>query len=105
MVVSHYSMTGMRLFAILLVCLLFCSCSRPPESAPIKTGQEARGDEQYKKELDEIRKNMKGDLKIKLKKDGKGDFYTWEISGKDATEVLKANDVLVKKLGGAVTAK
>ena len=100
MVVSHYSMTGMRLFAILLVCLLFCSCSRPPESAPIKTGQEARGDEQYKKELDEIRKNMKGDLKIKLKKDGKGDFYSWEIDGKDVAEVLKANETLTKRLNG-----
>ncbi len=98
-------MTGMRLFAILLVCLLSCSCTRPPESAPIKTGQEAHGDEQYKKEMDEIRKNIKGDLRIKLKRDGKGDFYTWEILGKDATEVLKANDVLVKKLGSAVTPK
>ncbi len=95
----------MRPFAILLVCLLFCACAKPPESVPIKTGQEARGDEEYKKEIDEIRKNMKGDLRIKLKRDGKGDFYTWEISGKDATEVLKANDVLVKKLGGAATTK
>ena len=63
------------------------------------------GDEQYKKELDEIKKNIKGDLKIKLKRDGKGDFYSWEISGKDAAEVLKANDVLAKKLGGVATAK
>jgi outer membrane biogenesis lipoprotein LolB len=92
-------MTGMRLFAILLACLLFCACTRPPESAPIKTGQESSGDEQYKKGLDEIRKDIKGDLKIKLKRDGKGDFYSWEISGKDAAEVLRANDVLVKKLG------
>ena len=90
---------------MLLVFLLFCTCSRPPESAAVKTRQEARGDEQYKTELDEIRKNMKGDLKIKLKKDGKGDFYTWEISGKDVAEVLRANDVLVKKLGGVGTAK
>ena len=95
-------MTGMRLFAIVLAFLLFSTCTRPPESAPIKTGQEARGDEQYKKELDEIRKDIKGDLRIKLKKDGKGDFYSWEISGKDAAEVLKANDVLVKKLGDSV---
>ncbi len=91
----------MRLFAILLVCLLFCACTRPSESPPVKTGQEARGDEQYKKELDEIRKDIKGDLRIKLKRDGKSDSYTWEISGKDAADVLKANDVLVKKLGAA----
>ncbi len=98
-------MSGMRLFAILLVCLLFCTCTRPPESLPIKTGQEALGEEQYKKELDEVRKNIKGDLRIKLKRDGKGDFYTWEISGKDAGEILRANDVLVKKLGSAATAR
>ena len=95
-------MTGMRLFAIVLAFLLCSTCTRPPESAPVKTGQEARGDEQYKKELDEIRKDIKGDLRIKLKKDGKGDFYSWEISGKDAAEILKANDVLVKKLGDSV---
>ncbi len=98
-------MTNMRLFAIVLLCLLFCACSRPPEAAPVKTGQEARGDEQYRKELEEVRKDIKGDLKIKLKRDGKGDFYSWEISGKDAAEVLKANNVLVKKLGSRAAEK
>jgi outer membrane biogenesis lipoprotein LolB len=95
----------MRFFTIALAFLLLGACTKPPESPPVKTGQDARADEEYRKELEEIRKDIKGDLKIKLKKDGKGDFYSWEISGKDAGEVLRANDVLVKKLGDAPPAK
>lgn len=48
--------------------------------------------------MEEIRKSLRGDLKIKLKRDGKG-AYMWEITGKDTQEVLKANEILRKKLG------
>jgi outer membrane biogenesis lipoprotein LolB len=90
----------MRFFAILLVCLLLLgACARQPDQAPAKAAQESQKEEGYRKELDEIRKNIKGDIRIKLKRDGKGDSYSWEISGKDAAEVLKANDILAKKLG------
>ncbi len=82
---------------IVALCLLF-GCSRFPESTPPKNAREAQKEEQYKKELDEVRKTIKGEVKIKLKKDGKGD-YTWEITGKDANEVLKANDAIARKLG------
>jgi outer membrane biogenesis lipoprotein LolB len=95
----------MRLFAIALALLLLGACTKPSDAPSLKNAQDARGDEQYKKELEEVRKDLRGDLKIKLKKDGKGDFYSWEISGKDASEVLKANDVLVKKLGDGAAAK
>ncbi|MGD0231015.1 MAG: hypothetical protein ABSC19_11760 [Syntrophorhabdales bacterium] len=96
----------MRLFAIVLVFLLLFGCPRPPESPPAKNQQEAQKEEQqYKKEIDEIRKTLKSDLKVKLKRDGKAESYSWEISGKDTGEVLRANDVLVKKLGDAGTAK
>jgi hypothetical protein len=89
----------MRLISILIVALLLSACSNAPESIPLKTaGLEAQKEDQYKKELEEIRKSIKGEVKIKLKKDGKGDYYSWEISGKDANEVLKANDILTKKL-------
>jgi hypothetical protein len=54
-------------------------------------------DVRYEKELDEIKKSLKGDVKIKLKKEVKGG-YGWEITGKDAQEVLKANEALRKKL-------
>ena len=90
----------MRLFAILFIAfaLALLGCSRETE---ITLQQKAPGgktsEAQYKQELDEIRKSLKSDVKIKLKKDGKG-AYTWEISGKDANEVLKANDTLKKKL-------
>ncbi len=88
----------MRFFAMIVVLCLVFGCSRVPESAPAKNAQEARQEEQYRKELDEVRKTIKGDVKIKLKKDAKGD-YSWEVTGKDANEVLKANDALAKKLG------
>jgi len=54
---------------------------------------------QYKKELEEIKKTIKGDTKIKLRKDAKG--YSWEISGKDPQEILKANETLARKLDNA----
>jgi outer membrane biogenesis lipoprotein LolB len=89
----------MAFYTITLSLLLFVfSCSRPQELNPPKPVQEAVKEDQYKKELDEIRKTIKGEVKIKLKKDGKADSFSWEISGKDANEVLKANEILTRKL-------
>jgi hypothetical protein len=88
----------MGFLASFLILFFLLSCSKGTE-IPLK--QRAEGEQgteaQYKKEMDEIKKNLKGDVKIKLKKDGKGG-YSWEITGKDAQEVLKANDALKKKL-------
>ncbi len=87
-----------KLFLFCLLFLFFFSCGKAVDTS---TRQKADSDNtaelQYKKELDEIRKSMKGEVKIKLKKDGKG-AYSWEISGKDAQEVLKTNDALKKRL-------
>jgi hypothetical protein len=92
-------MTRMKPTAILLSLLIITgACMKQPEATPIKPIHETQKDDQYKNELEEIRKNIKSDLKIKLKKDGKGDAYSWEISGKDAGEILKANDILSRKL-------
>ena len=89
----------MKLLPIILVLVLLLACSKPPEPVPdVAAVPDIQKEEQYKKELDEIRKSIKGDVKVKLKKDGKGDNYSWEISGKDAAEVLKVNDTLVRKL-------
>jgi hypothetical protein len=89
----------MKLLPIILVLVLLLACSKPPEPVPdVAAVPDIQKEEQYKKELDEIRKSIKGDVKVKLKKDGKGDYYSWEISGKDAAEVLKVNDTLVRKL-------
>ena len=63
-----------------------------------KAAEGEAADVQYKKEMDEIKKSLKSDLKIKLKRDGKG-AYVWEITGKDPQEILKANEVLRKRLG------
>lgn len=87
----------MRVFAIILAVALLLACSKGSELTPSKAPEASQNDGQYRKEMDEIKKTIKGEVKIKLKKDGKG--YSWEIAGKDAQEVLKANDVLVKKLG------
>jgi len=87
------------ILAIILVTASLFACSKAPESLPHpETPSNTGKEEQYKKELEEIKKNLNGDIKIKLRKDGKGDFYSWEISGKDAIDVLKANDILSRKL-------
>jgi hypothetical protein len=87
-----------KLFLFFLVIILFISCGKAVDTqGRQKTDSDNSAEIQYKKELDEIRKSMKGEVKIKLKKDGKG-AYSWEISGKDAQEVLKTNDALKKRL-------
>jgi predicted secreted protein len=88
----------MRFIAILLAAFLLFSCDKGVElTQKLKKAEEQNSEEQYKKELDEIKRNLKGDVKIKLKKEAKGG-YSWEITGKDAQEIIKANDILVKKL-------
>ena len=87
-----------KLIFFCIIVLFFISCGKPAD-VPVrqKTDSDSVAEIQYKKELDEIKKSMKGEVKIKLKKDGKGS-YSWEISGKDAQEVLKTNDALKKRL-------
>jgi hypothetical protein len=88
----------MRFFTIFLVIFTFISCSKGTEVSSQPKAPEGQAMEaQYQKELDEIKKSLKGDVKIKLKKEGKGG-YSWEITGKDAQEVLKANEALRKRL-------
>lgn len=88
----------MRFFTIILVIFIFISCNKGTDVPSQRKASEEQGMEaQYQKELDEIKKSLKGDVKIKLKKEGKGG-YSWEITGKDAQEVLKTNDALRKKL-------
>jgi hypothetical protein len=86
--------TALCLFGLLFL----ASCSSPPEIAQVNSSEGIGKDDQYRKELEEIRKNIRGEVKIKLKRDGKGDVYSWEISGKDPSEVLRANEILSKKL-------
>lgn len=87
-----------KLIIFCIVFLFLFSCGKAVEvPGKQKTDSDNAAEIQYKKELDEIKKSMKGEVKIKLKKDGKG-AYSWEISGKDAQEVLKTNDALKKRL-------
>jgi len=88
----------MRFVAIAVIVLLILGCSKGPETAPPKASAGTTNDEQYRREMDEVRKNIKEEVRVKLKRDGKSESYSWEISGKDANEVLRANDTLNKKL-------
>jgi hypothetical protein len=67
-------------------------CTRP---APVQ--ERPVQDAHYQKEMEEIKKSMRGDIKIRLKRDGKG-AYSWEVSGKDAYEIVKTNSILSKKI-------
>ena len=83
---------------IILLIVLIVSCSKGTDvTIKQRVADDKNNEIQYKKEMDELKKNLKGEVKIKLKKDGKGG-YSWEIAGKDAQEVLKVNDILRKKL-------
>ena len=89
----------MRFFAIIALLFFLGSCSGGTDATTAtKPGNESQKEAAYQKEMEELRKNLKSEVKIKLKKDGKGS-YSWEIQGKDALEVLKANETLKKKLG------
>ena len=92
---------GLILIPLAFFFLLPSSCTKPSASPlPVQAPAEAtQKDDQYKKEMDEIRKSIKSEVKIKLKRDGKTGAYSWEINGKDTDEVLRINSVLVKKLG------
>lgn len=95
----------MRIFTILFLCFIvsFSTCCSRISERELKDVSEREirttkdGDIKYQRELEEIRKTLKGDIKIKLKKDPKGN-YSWEIVGKDAQEILRANEILKKRL-------
>jgi len=79
-----------------LLVAVFSGCGR--EAAirePVKAG--AVSDAQHRKELEEIRKSLRGDIKIKLRRDGKG-AYSWEIAGKDPQEIIRADNALSKRI-------
>ncbi|MBP1748827.1 MAG: hypothetical protein H6Q52_1366 [Deltaproteobacteria bacterium] len=89
----------MRICLILVVMIgPLSGCTRPTTVNEIEKTRPV-SDAQYRKEMEEIKKNMRGDVKIKLKKDGKG-AYSWEISGKDPYEIIKNNNILSKKISG-----
>jgi hypothetical protein len=88
----------MRLLIPFVLFLLLAGCDKIAERmVPAKPVPEKPAETQYGKDIEEIRKSLKGDIRVKVKKDAKGG-YSWEITGKDVQEVLKANDALRKKL-------
>lgn len=83
---------------LLLVILFLVDCGRRNDDAEPAKQLPAVTSEQYKKELEDIKKGIRTETKVKLKKDAKGS-YSWEIQGKDVGEVLRVNDMLNKRLG------
>jgi hypothetical protein len=88
----------MRFFATIVIVIFLAGCTGATDVTPGKKVDEPQKDATYQKEMDELRKSIKSEVKIKLKKDGKGS-YSWEIQGKDPQEVLRVNETLRKKLG------
>ncbi|MCX7857351.1 MAG: hypothetical protein N2513_05155 [Deltaproteobacteria bacterium] len=84
-----------------VVCIIFIfflvGCEKTKDINYLTKEQEKKIQEKYEKQIEELKKNIKTDIKIKLKRDGKGN-YTWEIQGKDVNEVLRANEILRKRL-------
>ena len=88
----------MRFFATIVIIMLLAGCTGATDVTPGKKVDESQKDATYQKEMDELRRSIRTEVKIKLKKDAKGS-YSWEIQGKDPQEVLKVNETLKKKLG------
>ncbi|OPY02753.1 MAG: hypothetical protein A4E60_00852 [Syntrophorhabdus sp. PtaB.Bin047] len=79
-----------------ILCGALCGCGRDraiSEAPKPQPGAEAR----YGKELEEIRKSLRGDIRIKLRRDGKG-TCSWEITGKDPQDVVRADALLTKRI-------
>lgn len=51
----------------------------------------------YSKDKNLIKTLPRSPVKIKFKKDGKGD-YSWEITGEDAREIIRNNKILEDRL-------
>ncbi len=88
-----------RMSAGLMFCLgvFFVNCALSGCTRPAPVYERPVQDARYQKELEEIKKNMRGEVKIRLKRDGKG-AYSWEVSGKDPHEIIKNNAILSKKI-------
>jgi len=89
---------GKTLSVLVVIVAVSSGCGR---EAPVKevarTG--TASDVQHRKELEEIRKSLRGDIKIKLRRDGKG-TCSWEIAGKDPQEIIRADSALSKRISG-----
>lgn len=87
---------GKILSVSVLIIAVCTGCGREAAiKEPARTG--VVSDVQHRKELEEIRKSLRGDIKIKLRRDGKG-AYSWEIAGKDPQEIIRADSALSKRI-------
>jgi hypothetical protein len=87
---------GKTMVFALIACGALCGCRGETEVGRTPKPQPA-ADAPYGKELEEIRKSLRGDIRIKLRRDGKG-ACSWEITGKDPQEIVRADAVLGRKI-------
>ncbi len=88
----------MKFLTIFLIIFLLVCCNKSTDAVfKQKPADDKSNGIQYSKEVDELKKALKSEVKIKLKKDAKG-LYNWEIAGKDVHEILKTNEIMRKKL-------
>lgn len=81
---------------LLILLILALSCEKI-ETLKVKAELPEKKSENYERQIEELKKALRGDVKIKVKRDGKGN-YSWEIQGKDVNEVLRINEILKKRL-------
>jgi hypothetical protein len=86
----------------LLVAFITIACEKKPLPSQVKSELPAVSKVIVEKEKAEQEQPLPGEVKIKLKRDGK-DNYSWELSGSDADQILKVNGKLRKQLGGEQT--
>ncbi|MCS7280436.1 MAG: hypothetical protein NZ583_02240 [Desulfobacterota bacterium] len=85
-------------FVVFLIALLiFFGCERAKDLVNRQKPEEKITQTSYEKQIEELKKSLKADIKIKVKRDGKGN-YSWEIQGRDVNEVLKVNEILKRRL-------
>ena len=90
----------MRKIAVCLVLMVFlAACEKEPFSQQEKTEPSPSPKIIVEKEKIEKEPPLPPEVKIRLKRDGKGG-YSWELSGSDVDQVLKVNEKLRKQLGG-----
>jgi hypothetical protein len=89
-----------KILILWAVLMIFTSACEKRSSAPEGKPEAASPPKASAgKEEDRMGETFSSEIKIKLKRDGK-DNYSWELTGSDVDQILKADEKLRKHLGG-----
>ena len=88
-----------KIFILCALAFFFIlSCEKKPSATPASSESPPSSKVVVEREKEEKIQPLPGEVKIKLKKDGK-DNYSWELNSSDADQILKVNEKLKKRLG------